>query len=327
MNASEIAFHSGSFTLTEAELHRVSIPMHEPFRISSGEVSEKEAILLRIGDGRYSGWGESSAMPGNFYSLETPETCYQDLRHRVLPHLLDRAFSSMLTFERELEALSQNRFVRAAVETAAWDLIARRKHVSLRQLFQIPDRPVPSGLAIGLYPTIRELESAIHRYGPRQYGGLKLKIQPGCDVQLVKAARKLVGDFPMFVDANAAYDSSGLAAFKALDDISPYVRAAIRERRARWPDGIAAAGAHPCLPRRKHRNRCGCGAIYRGKSMRYRQHQTSARRRLSAGASDHGSLLQAKHPHLDGHNARIRSGQRAGVDAGGPPAFRVPNRC
>ena len=116
MNVSDIALDSGSFTLAEAELYRVSIPMHEPFRISSGEVSAKEAILLRMGDGDYWGWGESSAMPGNFYSSETPDTCYEELLHRVLPHLLDRQFSSMLVFEQELERLSQNRFVRTAVE-------------------------------------------------------------------------------------------------------------------------------------------------------------------------------------------------------------------
>jgi len=220
MNVSDIALDSGSFTLAEAELYRVSIPMHEPFRISSGEVSDREAILLRMGDGDYSGWGESSAMPGNFYSSETPDTCYEELLHRVLPHLLDRQFSSMLVFEQELERLSQNRFVRTAVETAAWELIAQRKRISLRKLFQVPERPVPSGLAIGLYPTIEELERAIHRYEPRQYGRLKLKIQPGCDVQIVKAARKLMGDFPLFVDANAAYDSSDLATFKALDEES-----------------------------------------------------------------------------------------------------------
>jgi len=194
--------------------------MHEPFRISSGEVSNKEAILLRTADGRESGWGESSAMGGTFYSSETPEGCYEELLHRVLPHLLDRQFSSMLVFEQELERLSQNRFVRAAVETAAWDLIARRKRISLRQLFQIPERPVPSGLAIGLYPTIKELESAIRRYEPEQYCRVKLKIQPGCDLQVVEAARRLVGDFPLFVDANAAYDSADLATFAKLDEQS-----------------------------------------------------------------------------------------------------------
>ena len=217
MSASEIALESGTFVIAEAELYRVSIPMHEPFRISSGEISDKEAIALRIGDGRHFGWGECSAMGGTFYSSETPEACYEELL-RVLPRLLERQFSSMLAFEQELEELSQNRFVRAAVETAVWDLIAQRRNVSLRQLFQIPERPVPSGLAVGLYRTDKELENALRRYNPRQYRRLKLKIEPGFDLNVVGTARKMLGDFPLFVDANAAYDHSNLSTFRALDD-------------------------------------------------------------------------------------------------------------
>ncbi|HEY3458329.1 MAG TPA: o-succinylbenzoate synthase [Bryobacteraceae bacterium] len=218
MTASEIALESGAFVIAEAELYQVSIPMHEPFRISSGEVSDKEAILLRIGDGHHVGWGECSAMGGAFYSSETPETCYEELFRRVLPPLLERQFSSMLALEQELEKLSQNRFIRAAVETAAWDLIAQGRNVSLRQLFQIPERSVPSGLAVGLYRTDKELESALRRYNPRQYRRLKLKIEPGFDLKVVGTARKMLGDFPLFVDANAAYDCSSLSTFGALDD-------------------------------------------------------------------------------------------------------------
>lgn len=220
MTVSDVALQSGPFTLAEAELYRVSVPMHEPFRISSGEVSDKEAILLRIGDGHDSGWGESSAMGGAFYSSETPESCHEELVNHVLPCLLDRQFSSMFVFEQELEGLSQNRFVRAAVETAAWDLIAHKKRIGLRQLFQIPERPVPSGLAIGLYPTIQELESALCRYQPNQYCRVKLKIQPGFDVQAVEAGKKVVRELPLFVDANAAYDISALPTFITLDDQS-----------------------------------------------------------------------------------------------------------
>ena len=220
MNASAIALQSGPLTLTEAEIYQVSIPMHEPFRISSGEVSTKESSLLRIGDGRHFGWGECSAMGGSFYSAETPELSHEELVHSVLPHLLDRQFSSMLAFEQELERLSQNRFIRAAVETAAWDLIAQSRHISLRQLFQISERPVASGLAVGLYPTIPELRNALHRYRPHDYKRVKLKIQPGFDRQIVEAAKNHLGDFPLFVDANAAYDSSHLPTFLALDQES-----------------------------------------------------------------------------------------------------------
>ena len=55
-------------------LHHLRVPLVEPFRISNGEVSEKEAILVELTTegGKHVGWGEASPMPGNFYSGDTP---------------------------------------------------------------------------------------------------------------------------------------------------------------------------------------------------------------------------------------------------------------
>jgi L-alanine-DL-glutamate epimerase-like enolase superfamily enzyme len=59
----------GPIEITGAELFRVSIPLREPFRISSGEISRKAVLLVRISAGDAYGW-ESSAMSGSFYSNE-----------------------------------------------------------------------------------------------------------------------------------------------------------------------------------------------------------------------------------------------------------------
>jgi O-succinylbenzoate synthase len=156
-------------------------------------------------------------MGGGFYSSETPDGCEAELVNRVLGAVLGHEFTSMLALEEALARATDNRFVRVAVETAAWDFIAQRRHISLRQLFGIPDRPIPSGLALGLYPDTAGLKDAIHRYDPHQYGRLKLKIKRNQDIEVVKAARSVVGDFPLFVDANADYSLSDLGTFAALD--------------------------------------------------------------------------------------------------------------
>jgi O-succinylbenzoate synthase len=194
--------------------------MREPFRISSGEVSRKEAIVVRLGDGVFHGWGESSAMGGGFYSSETPDSCEAELANGVLRAVLGREFTCMLAFEQALLRATDNRFVRVAVETAAWEFVAQRHRVSLRQFFGIPDRAVPSGLALGLYPDISALKDAIRRYDFCQYKRLKLKIKRYQDIDIVKAARSVVGDFPLFVDANADYSLSDVGIFATLDDES-----------------------------------------------------------------------------------------------------------
>lgn len=213
----ELARNSGPVAFDAIDAARVTVPMHEPFRISSGEVSQKEAILVKVSAGGAFGWGESSAMPGGFYSAETPDTCQRELVERLLPALAGRRFESMLALERWLLEHASSAFVRVAVETAAWELLARERGVSVRALFGIADRPVPSGLAVGLYETDNGLAAAIERYRPRDYRRLKIKIQRGHDIRLVHLVRELLGDFPLFVDANADYGRSDFAVFRELD--------------------------------------------------------------------------------------------------------------
>jgi O-succinylbenzoate synthase len=207
----------GPVRFDSAEAVRVSIPMHEPFRISSGEVSNKEAILLRISDDIAFGWGESSSMPGAFYSNDTPDSCEKQLV-KAIPDLIGREFPTMLAFETELRSRALSPFVRVAFECAAWELLARKQSVSLRELFGLPEQDVDTGLAIGLYDSTTELQQALERYRPRDYSRLKIKIKRGHDLALVKAVRKWYGDIPLFVDANADYKESEIAIFQQLDD-------------------------------------------------------------------------------------------------------------
>ncbi len=146
----DLARQTGPIRFTRFELFRVAIPMREPFRISSGEVACKEAAILRAWDGDLFGWGESSAMPGGFYSSETPESCWRELTDTVLPALTGREFPHIAVLDAWLREHTTTPFVRVAVETAAWEIAARGRGLSLRALFGLADRPIPSGLAVGL---------------------------------------------------------------------------------------------------------------------------------------------------------------------------------
>jgi o-succinylbenzoate synthase len=217
MNASLLAANSGPVRFGQIEAWRVAIPMHEPFRISSGEVSKKEAVVVRVTDGEAFGWGESSAMAGAFYSADTPDSCQAALTGKLLPALAGSTFASMAELEGYLRENAESGFVRVAVETAAWELLARQRGISLRALFGIPPRPAPSGLAVGLYDTVAQLRTALDRYGVHDYRRLKIKIKHGFDVDLVAHVREWLPDFPLFVDANADYTPADFAIFEELD--------------------------------------------------------------------------------------------------------------
>ena len=72
------------------QLTWVRVPLVEPFRISSGSVSEKDAIVVRVDSDGFSGWGESSPMAGSFYSTDTPESCWSELCDVIVPAVLRR---------------------------------------------------------------------------------------------------------------------------------------------------------------------------------------------------------------------------------------------
>jgi O-succinylbenzoate synthase len=103
------------------------------------------------------------------------------------------------------------------VETAAWELTARKRGVGLLQLFGIVNRAIPSGLAIGLYDEFDDLRQAIERYHVHDYHRLKVKIKRGQDVGVVARVREWIGDFPLFVDANADYGHEDIGVFERLE--------------------------------------------------------------------------------------------------------------
>jgi o-succinylbenzoate synthase len=208
----------GPVVIDRIDAVRLSIPMIEPFRISSGEVSCKEAIVIRMQNSRSFGWGESSAMPGAFYSQDTPDSCQRQLVDDALPKLAGSRFQTIGDLEAALRAWNLSPFVRVAIETAAWEMLARTGKQTLRQIFGLPDKPASTGLAVGLYPTLDELHAALERYRVLDYSRLKIKIKRGHDIALVQAVRRWYGDFPLYVDANADYSEEHIEIFRELDN-------------------------------------------------------------------------------------------------------------
>ena len=198
----------------------VRVPLVEPFRISSGSVAEKDAIVVRAEAGDLVGYGESSPMSGAFYSSDTPESCWQELRDHLIPAVIGKSFDSALAAAGEISAMPGSNFAKAGVETAFWDIEARRQGIPLYEILGGVNRPVESGLAVGLYDEVSDLLRRIERYLNDGYKRVKIKIERGRDIELVRAVRKSLGDIPLFVDANGAYDLSDIRVFQELDEFN-----------------------------------------------------------------------------------------------------------
>lgn len=209
---------SYSIAVKSVVLHRVRVPFVEPFRISNGVVAEKDAILIELAtEEGIVGWGEASPMSGSFYSAATPDSSWTALSERLVPSLLSAGQVNPATFFEILREQPTDPFAKAGIEGALWDAYANTQQLALCELFGIERRPVPSGVAIGIFETIDELIERVRRYVSEGYQRVKIKIQPGWDVEPVAAVRAQLPQLPLMVDANAAYTLDDVDVFRELD--------------------------------------------------------------------------------------------------------------
>ena len=199
-------------------LHRVCIPLREPFRISNGSVAEKDAILIEVetSDG-VTGWGEASPMTGSFYSEDTPDSAWRALSESLVPLALDDGLIDAPRFFERLRAIPGEPFAKAGLEGAFWDAHAQSFGVPLYEALGARARPVPSGVAIGIYDTVDELCERVERFIKEGYRRVKIKVQPGWDVEPVAAIRKKFPETALMIDANAAYSLEDTDVFLELE--------------------------------------------------------------------------------------------------------------
>jgi len=90
-------------------------------------------------------------------------------------------------------------------------------------------------LAVGLYDDVTDMLRTVERYLVAGYRRVKLKIDPGRDLDIVQAARKEFGNIPMYVDANGAYSRVDIDLFRRMDEFQlmmyeqPFAASALEE--------------------------------------------------------------------------------------------------
>lgn len=195
---------------TSITLDWVQIPLREPFRISNGSVAVKDAIVVAYDANGVTGYGEASPMSGSFYSTETPESTWNALE-RMIPEVLRDPLV-------ELDSIIEGEpFAKAGLFGAMLDCDLRATHVPHWEWLNSSYREVPSGVALGIFDTVEELIERVDRYLAEGYRRVKVKIQPGWDVEPVSRIREAHPGIHLMADANAAYSIADLPVFRELD--------------------------------------------------------------------------------------------------------------
>ncbi|HEY9476515.1 MAG TPA: o-succinylbenzoate synthase [Mycobacteriales bacterium] len=202
------------------ELVRLRIPLVVPFRTSFGTQDARDVLLVRVCTPEADGWGECVAMEAPLYSAE-----YTQAAHRVMvEHLLPRLFAvADLRPARVAEIFApvvEHRMAKAAVETAVLDARLRAAGMPLADHLGAVRDSVDCGVSVGIHDSVPALLDAVGGYLDAGYRRIKLKIEPGWDIEPVRAVRERFGsELALQVDANAAYT---LADTRRLANLDPF---------------------------------------------------------------------------------------------------------
>lgn len=202
-------------------LREIRLRLREPFRISSGIVDERRILLLELNDaGGATEWAECVAGEQPNYSPETIDTAWLAIRQWLAPRVLGKTIEAPGAVHDILERnVSGHNMAKAAIEMGCHGLAARMQGIALSALIGGERTHVATGISIGIQRDAEALVQRAKRALDDGYRKIKVKIQPGADVEYVRAVREaLPRDTDLMADANSAYTLDDAAHLAALDE-------------------------------------------------------------------------------------------------------------
>jgi O-succinylbenzoate synthase len=199
------------------ELWHVRLPLVAPFRTSEGTQSARDALLVRVATGAGEGWGECAAPLEPRYTSEHLAGAREVIRTWLGPALLAAPELVAADVARHLAFVQGHHMAKAALELAVLDAELRAEGVSLAGHLGAVHRAVDAGVAVGLQPSVDDLLATVSAYVADGYRRVKLKIEPGCDIEPVGAVRAVWPQLALQVDANGAYTLSDTEHLARLD--------------------------------------------------------------------------------------------------------------
>jgi o-succinylbenzoate synthase len=200
------------------ELRRIAMPLVAPFRTSFGVESARDVLLVRWVTPDAEGWGECVAMSEPRYSSEYVDGAAEVIRRFLVPALASLSHVDAVSAESAFARIKGHPMAKAAVQTAVLDAQLRTAGMSFGAFLGAVRPMVPAGVSVGIMDSIPELLAAVESYLDAGYLRIKLKIEPGWDVEAVRAVRERFGDDVLLqVDANTAYSLSDARHLARLD--------------------------------------------------------------------------------------------------------------
>jgi o-succinylbenzoate synthase len=205
--------------LASVELLRLSMPLVSPFRTSFGVQTGRDVLVVVAHTSHgVRGYGECVALADPIYNEEYVHGAEHVLSRYLVPAVLAQSHVTAADVAALTSGIVGHRMAKGALELAVLDAQLRTANMSMSDYFGGVRERVDVGVSVGITETIDELIDVVGGYQAQGYRRVKLKIQPGFDVEPVAAVRETFGDeLALQVDGNTAYGAGDLAHLTKLD--------------------------------------------------------------------------------------------------------------
>ena len=177
--------------IEQIEIREIQMPLVSSFETSFGRTDRRRIILVSVFSEGIVGYGESTSPEGPFYNHESTETAWHLLKDFIVPRVLEKEAASAEEISSLLKPIRGHAMAKAAVETAFWDLQAKREGRPLYQLLGGKRKYINCGVSIGIQGSVKELLQKIGKELEAGYQRIKIKIKPGWDLEIVREVRSL----------------------------------------------------------------------------------------------------------------------------------------
>jgi O-succinylbenzoate synthase len=203
------------------ELIEINLPLVHFFETSFGRTYERRIILTRVLDEEGAeGWGEATCGETPSYSEEWTDGAWAVMEKILAPMVLGAEVESAANIWDLMKRVRGNRMAKAAIETACWDLEAKKLNVPLWRHLGGETREIACGVSIGIQDSVEQLLEKIQTELDAGYQRIKIKISPRWDYDIIKRVREAFGDIPLMGDANSAYTLADIDKLKSLDEFN-----------------------------------------------------------------------------------------------------------
>jgi O-succinylbenzoate synthase len=206
--------------LRDVTVHVVDMPLIRTFRTAHGTTTAKQTLIVRAQDeDGVVGWGEAPASDLPLYSPDTLEASWYAMTRLLAPLVVGHRFDGPRQLADAWSSYQGYNFAKHALECAAWTIASAKLGRPLTALLGGERTAVPVGESFGIEETVEDLLREIEDRLRQGFCRIKVKIEPGWDLDVLRAVLRTYPEVPVMADGNCGYDPALPGPWAELDEL------------------------------------------------------------------------------------------------------------